>query len=65
MSRVNISSGIKWESIVGYSRAVRTGNQIYISGTTSIDGDGRIIGVGDPYQQASYILSKIEKVCNE
>jgi len=61
MSRVNVTSGTKWESIVGYSRAVRVGNHIYISGTTSIDDNGRIVGIGDPYQQTNYILSKIKK----
>jgi len=60
MSRVNVSSGTKWESIVGYSRAVRVGNHIYVSGTTSIDDDGGIVGVGDPYQQTNHILSKIK-----
>ena len=54
-----ISSGTVWETQVGYSRAVRVGNLIEVSGTTSTDGKS-VIGVGDPYSQAKFILQKIE-----
>lgn len=60
MSRVNISSGAKWESIVGYSRAVKIGNHIVISGTTSTGDEGQIVGIGDPYQQTKQIIKKIK-----
>jgi enamine deaminase RidA (YjgF/YER057c/UK114 family) len=60
MKRVNISSGAVWEDLVGYSRAVRIGNQIEISGTTSVDGE-TVIGKGDLYSQTIYIFQKIEK----
>ena len=58
--RVNISSGSPWEDIVGYSRAVRLGNIIEVSGTTAVDGD-QIIGKGDLYAQTKYVLQKIEQ----
>lgn len=58
--RVNISSGSAWEDIVGYSRAVRVGNIIEVSGTTAVDGN-IIIGKGDLYTQTKFILQKIEK----
>ncbi|MEO5649564.1 MAG: RidA family protein [Ginsengibacter sp.] len=58
------SSGAKWEDIVGYSRAVKVGNQVEISGTTAVDGD-KIIGKGDVYAQAVFIFQKIEKVLQE
>ncbi len=64
MKRVNISSGAVWEDLVGYSRAVRIGNQIEISGTTSVDGKA-IIGKGDLYSQTIYIFQKIEKTLIE
>jgi len=64
MKRVNISSGAVWEDIVGYSRAVRIGNQIEISGTTSVDGE-TVIGKGDLYSQSIFIFQKIEKVLLE
>jgi enamine deaminase RidA (YjgF/YER057c/UK114 family) len=60
--RTNFSSGTKFESIVGYSRAVRAGNLIFISGTTAVDENGGIHGKSDVYEQAKFIFSKIEKV---
>lgn len=58
------SSGAQWENVVGYSRAVKVGNMIEISGTTAVDGD-RVIGNGDVYAQAVFIFQKIEKVLIE
>jgi enamine deaminase RidA (YjgF/YER057c/UK114 family) len=60
MKRKNISSGTPWEETVGYSRAVRLGPYIHISGTTAVDGEGRVQGLDDPHAQARYILKKIE-----
>lgn len=59
-NRIKISSGVKWEEIVGYSRAVRAGNIVEVSGTVAVDGDN-IIGGSDAYEQAKFILNKIEK----
>ena len=59
--RINISSGAKWEDIIGYSRAVRIGNVIEVAGTTSIDESGQVVGLNDPEEQTKFILSKIEK----
>jgi enamine deaminase RidA (YjgF/YER057c/UK114 family) len=59
--RINISSGARWEEIVGYSRAVRIGNIIEVAGTTAVDENGQVVGPGDPGEQARFILSKIEK----
>jgi enamine deaminase RidA (YjgF/YER057c/UK114 family) len=59
--RINISSGAKWEDIVGYSRAVRVGNIVEVAGTTAVDERGEVIGGNDPYAQTKYILQKIEK----
>ena len=59
-----ISSGAKWENLVGYSRAVRVGNIIEISGTTAVDGD-KVIGKGKVYEQAVFIFKKIEKTLAE
>ena len=59
--RLNISSGAKWEDIVGYSRAVRIGNVIEVAGTTAVDEMGNLVGAGDPYEQTKFIITKIEK----
>ena len=59
--RINISSGTKWEEIVGYSRAVRIGDMIEVAGTTAVDENGQVVGPGDAAEQTRFILSKIEK----
>jgi enamine deaminase RidA (YjgF/YER057c/UK114 family) len=59
MKRLNISSGAKWEDIVGYSRAVRLGNVIEVAGTTAVV-DGKVIGINEAYAQTKAILQKIE-----
>lgn len=59
MQRLNISSGAPWEAKVGYSRAVRVGNVVEVSGTVSVDGD-KIIGINNAYEQTKHALAKIE-----
>ncbi len=64
-SRKNISSGAKWESIVGYSRAVRVGNTVEVTGTVATDSSGNMVWKDNPYEQTKYILQKIEGVLKQ
>ena len=65
MKRVNLSSGAKWEDIVGYSRAVKIGDTIEVSGTVSTDHSGEIVGEGDEYLQTKFILMKLENTLGQ
>lgn len=62
MERVNFASGAKWEEIVGYSRAVRMGNLIEVTGTVAADDNGEVVGKDDAYAQTKFIIQKIEQV---
>ncbi len=64
MDRQNFSSGAVWEDIVGYSRAVRMGNTIEVTGTTAVDG-GKIVYKGDMYAQAKEIILKVERILKD
>ena len=63
--RKSISSGTPWESVVGYSRAVRIGNHIWVAGTTATDENGQVFGPGDVAAQTRYTLQKIERALNQ
>lgn len=62
MERINFASGAKWEEIVGYSRAVRMGNIIEVTGTVAVDDNGEVVGKDDAYAQTKFIIQKIEQV---
>lgn len=63
--RKNISSGTKWESAVGYSRAVRVGSNVWVAGTTAVDDQGNVIGDNDPEAQAAFIFGKIDRALRQ
>jgi len=65
MPRRNISSGTKWEPVVGYSRAVRVGPHVHVAGTTAVDASGALVGPGDAYTQTAFILQKIGRALEE
>ncbi|MCB2208753.1 MAG: RidA family protein [Bacteroidetes bacterium] len=60
-----VSSGVKWEDIVGYSRAVRMGNIVEVAGTIAYDQDGKLVGLNDPYEQTKFIIQKAEKALKQ
>ncbi|MBN2731658.1 MAG: RidA family protein [Balneolaceae bacterium] len=63
--RKNISSGTQWEPIVGYSRAVKIDNQIYVSGTTATNAEGEVVGKGEPYRQTIQTIENIKKALEQ
>ncbi len=65
MKRTNYSSGSKWEDIVGYSRAVKVGNVVEVTGTVASGDDGKVVGHDDAYEQTKFVYQKIEKVLKQ
>ena len=61
-SRVNISSGAKWEDVVGYSRLVKVDDKIFVTGTVAVDDHGKVVGEGDPYKQTKFIIEKVKNI---
>ena len=65
MDRERVSTGTEWEPVVGYSRAVRAGDEIHVSGTTATDEDGGVVGVGDPRAQTEQAIANVEAALQE
>lgn len=65
MEKQLVSSGAPWENVVGYSRAVRVGQHVFVSGTAAVDEQGQTVGVGDAYAQTKFILEKIAKALHQ
>ena len=63
--RLKVSSGAKWEDIVGYSRAVKVNNQVFVTGTVAVDADNNLVGGDSAYLQTQFILQKIEQVLQQ
>jgi enamine deaminase RidA (YjgF/YER057c/UK114 family) len=64
-ARERFSSGVKYEDIVGYSRAIRVGNRIYVTGTTATDDQGNVVGEGDAYAQTVQVIRNIERALKQ
>jgi enamine deaminase RidA (YjgF/YER057c/UK114 family) len=65
MERINYSSGAKWEDIVGYSRAVKIGNIIEVTGTVAVDENSSVVGKNNAYEQTKFIIQKIESILQQ
>lgn len=65
MERINFSSGAKWEDIVGYSRAVKIGNTVEVTGTVAVDENNNLVGGNSAYEQTRFIIQKIESVLHK